>query len=382
MRLLITGSRSYTALEMARHFKRAGWNVYAADSVKFPVCRGSRAVTQFFLLPSPRRDCCGFIDGLIRIIKEHHVDLLMPSSEEIFYIANSLDRLQSHCRIFCDAMEKLQLLHNKWTFSRLAAECRVQAPATVLLRSPEDVKRLEGSGKRYVFKPVYGRFAARNRFGSEAFYQVRPDAGDLWIAQEYVQGEEYCSYHLAVEGEIRAHACYQPIYRWGKASGYYFQPVEKPGIARFAEEIARKLRFTGHLAFDFIETPSGSLYVLECNPRATSGLHLLSQEELVGPFSSGERGVAPPKASVKPKMIGYAMLLGPFYHGIRGLCRWAKDFARAGDVLFDVRDPWVPLCHFLSLLETVCVSFTEGVGFKDAATADIEWDGEEIKPCG
>ena len=90
MRVLITGSRSYAALEMARHFKGAGWEVYAADCVRFPVCRGSRAVTQSFLLPSPRQDLRGFVDGLIRIIKQYRIDLLMPSSEEIFYIASGI----------------------------------------------------------------------------------------------------------------------------------------------------------------------------------------------------------------------------------------------------------------------------------------------------
>ncbi len=75
------------------------------------------------------------------------------------------------------------------------------------------------------------------------------------------------------------------------------------------------------------------------------------------------------------------MLLRPFDRGIRGLRRWAADFARAEDVLFDPRDPWVPLYHLFSLFETLCVSVSRGVGFKDAATADIEWDGEDIKPC-
>ena len=379
MRVLITGSRSYAALEMARHFKGAGWEVYAADCVRFPVCRGSRAVTQSFLLPSPRQDLRGFVDGLIRIIKQYRIDLLMPSSEEIFYIASGLDRLRNHCRVYCEDLEKLRLLHNKWEFSRLTAGCWVQSPGTILLTSPADVERLLAFEKRYVLKPVYGRFAARNRFGSEDFRQVRPGKDDPWLAQEYVQGVEYCSYHLAVAGEIKAHACYRPIHRWGKASGYYFQPVEKPGIARFAEEIARKLRFTGHLAFDFIEAPSGALYVLECNPRATSGIHLLAPGELTGPFSSGKRGA--PRRDGRPKMIGYAMFLRPFDRGIRGFRRWAADFARAEDVLFDPRDPWVPLYHLFSLFETLCVSVSRGVGFKDAATADIEWDGEDIKPC-
>lgn len=49
-----------------------------------------------------------------------------------------------------------------------------------------------------------------------------------------------------------------------------FSAGGEPEIVRFAEEVARKLRFTGHRAFDFTP-PSGDLYVLERNPRATAG---------------------------------------------------------------------------------------------------------------
>ncbi|MBA4493368.1 ATP-grasp domain-containing protein [Paenactinomyces guangxiensis] len=380
MRLLITGSRSYTALEMARHFNRAGCDVYVADCVKYPVCKGSNTVTQSFILPSPRENYRGFIDGLIQIIQQYRIDLLMPSSEEIFFIAGSLDKLRKYCRVFCDPFEKLNRLHNKWEFSRLTGSCRVKTPATILLQSPEDLKPFEGSAEKYVFKPVYGRFAARNLFGPDPsqIRQIQPGPHDPWLAQEYIQGGEYCSYHLAMDGEIKAHACYRPAYRMGRASGYYFHPVEHEEIAQFAAEIAQKLQFTGHLAFDFIETPAGSLYVLECNPRTTSGLHFLSQEELVSPFLPGEQAVPRRHAMEKPKMIGYAMMLNPFYHGVTGIRRWARDFGNADDVLFDRRDQRVLIYHFLSLLETLYVSFSKRISVKDAATSNIEWDGEKI----
>ncbi len=380
MRMLITGSRSYTALEMARLFRRSGWDVYVADCVRYPVCRGSNTVTRSFLLPSPKENYDGFIDGLIQIIQQYRIDLLMPSSEEIFFIGRSLNKLSTYCEVFCDSFEKLNCLHNKWEFSRLASECRVQAPATFLLQSAEDLKQFEGSTAQYVFKPVYGRFAAHNLFGPDLsqLRQIQPNPSNPWIAQKYIQGEEYCSYHLAVDGNIKAHACYRPAYRMGKASGYYFQPVKDLEMEQFSSEIAKKLQFTGHLAFDFMKSPDGTLYVLECNPRTTSGLHFLSQKELVSPFLPGEEAMIRHHTAPKPKMIGYVMLLRPLYHGVNGLRRWARDFANADDVLYDRRDSRVIIYHFLSLLETVYDSFSKRVSLKDAATSNIEWDGEKI----
>jgi len=69
------------------------------------------------------------------------------------------------------------------------------APVTILLPSPEDMDLFEGSGKRCVLGPVYGRFPACNRFG---FLRCPARGGRPWIARGEVQGAE-CSDHLAAE---------------------------------------------------------------------------------------------------------------------------------------------------------------------------------------
>ena len=98
----------------------------------------------------------------------------------------ALDSFLEPLRAYCDALKKLRLLHSK----RGGA-----APVTILLPSPEDMDLFEGSGKRCVLGPVYGRFPACNRFG---FLRCPARGGRPWIARGEVQGAE-CSDHLAAE---------------------------------------------------------------------------------------------------------------------------------------------------------------------------------------
>ncbi|WP_405082770.1 ATP-dependent carboxylate-amine ligase [Paenibacillus chitinolyticus] len=412
MNVLLTGCRSYTALDLARRFRDSGWNVFAADSVKFPVCRGSRAVKEFFHVPSPREGYREFIAALAAVIRSAGIDLLLPTSEEIFYIAHGREKLARYCRVFCDDFEVLKSLHNKWTFSGLTEGMSAQTPETQLLTSAVQLNEL-GDPSAFAFKPVYSRFASEALLAPSRLPEgFEPSADRPWIAQRYIRGRELCSYHLAVDGEIAAYGSYEPLYRLGRASGYYFKPVHREKIDRFAAELVRKLDFTGHVAFDYIEDKDGTLHVLECNPRATSGLHLADTAELMKPFgprgerlsevtggkhfavgrtplenpagiristgSTGSTGSAE-HAEARP-MIGYAMLANPFYHGFNpsGIGRWFNDFRHGRDMLFSRQDPWVPLLHAGSLAETVFDSLRRRISIKDAATADIEWDGEAL----
>lgn len=383
MKLLITGSRSYAALDMARQLKRAGFDVYTADCVKYPVCKASNAVTRNFTIPSPRDHYRLFIDSLIAIIQQFHIDILIPSCEEVFYIAKGAHILNKYCQVFCDSFEKLSKLHNKWEFSLLTEHCSVRTPPTTLLRSAEDLQMLPQKSEYYVFKPIFTRFGARTLIAPAAdkLPRIEPSEQDQWIAQQFVAGKEYCSYHIAVDGRIQAHSCYEPLYRLGKASSYYFHPIRHMEMERFAEQFVQQHHFTGHIAFDFIQGNDGQLYVLECNPRTTSGLHVMAPNMLARMMEQSVVDHNPgvhTEAKTKPRMIAYAMLANPLYHGFQGIRRWAADVKYAKDVLYDHEDRLVPLFHALSLAETIYDCFTKRISFKDAATANIEWNGEDL----
>ena len=52
--------------------------------------------------------------------------------------------------------------------------------------------------------------------------------------------------------------------------------MEHAAARAWVETFVAREGYTGQIAFDFIETEAGVMYALECNPRATSGVHLLA----------------------------------------------------------------------------------------------------------
>jgi hypothetical protein len=257
----------------------------------------------------------------------------------------------------------------------------VEAPETRLLESSEDVARLSAESEGWVFKPAYSRFASRTLIRPRArqLRRVRPVVALPWVAQRYVAGKEHCSYSVLVDGELRAHTCYHPRYRVGTGSGIYFEPTDPRPVRAFLAHFGRTTEYTGQVGFDFIESPHGVFHVLECNPRATSGVHLFDDQP-VGLVTALEKVASGPclQASAAPRMIALAMLL--FAAPRLGWnARFWRDYGAAHDVIQRQGDAGVLPGQLLGLAEIAARAVARGTGLLKASTHDIEWDGQLLE---
>ncbi len=381
-RVLVTGVRAPIALDLARQFFTAGFDVYAADSVRMPPCRVSRHVCHTFVVSEPRRDPRAFVDDLARIIAQHQIELLLPTCEEIFYLSRFRDHLPSDCLLFCAGFEMLASLHNKFQFIKLAEPCQVRVPKTLLLEETAQLDPFLSRVEDWVFKPVYSRFASFTLVGGPLakVRALQPSLAVPWVAQQLIRGRELCTYSVALEGTLHAHACYHPRYRLKQSSGVYFEPLQHQAVEDFVRSFVARYRFTGQIGFDLIETEQQELYVLECNPRATSGAHLFAMDGMVALVLAG----SPPKTLVQqdgiprmlaPVMLGYNLpkiLMGG------GRRQFFRDFKRAKQAGHTRLDPLPSYYQFGALFEVVGRSLKRRISLKDAATADIEWNGEPL----
>jgi len=381
--ILITGGRAPVALELARLFHTAGFSVFIADSVKFPLCKASNSVNKTFYITPPKSNLNRFINDLIEVITNNQIDLLIPTCEEVFFIASAKPKLAQHCQVFCDDFEKLHQLHNKWIFTTLAADCGVAVPETVLLQTDNDLAHYRHAAAHSVLKPVYSRFAAETLRcpNTKQLSKISPSQSKPWVIQQFIEGQEYCSYSIAIAGQLTAHACYHPLYRVGQGSGMYFQPINHRKIQTFVAHFVKRYQYTGQIGFDFLEAPHGDIFVLECNPRATSGVHLFSVEDkLTQAFIKTEENVIMPKQA-QAKMVAAGMLIFGFPYGINCGCfrQFAQSYRAAFDVIFSKNDPAPSFYQFISLLEALFESVRQRTSLWKAATADIEWNGEKLK---
>lgn len=433
--VVLTGGRAPATLDMARQFAAAGHRVIVAESMRYHVAGASRHTARSYAVPRPNVQPDAYIDALERIVKSEKADLLIPMCEEIFYVSQGLERLSKHCRVFAEPIGKLRVLHSKWSFIRQAAEWGFDVPATRLLGSQAELEALlqdaeaearggdcragetaaAGNGRPkllpLVLKPVYSRFAANvivlqadellKHGWQSAAKRLNVSAERPWVAQQFIGGRQICTYSVVWNGAVTAHAAYDVDFTAGRGACISFRPFQSRAIADWVERFVRQAGFTGQIAFDFIVAADGTIYPIECNPRATSGIHLFKAcdrldraflESCGSPTpSTAANAVQQPQHAERSNegtvivpqpesrsIIALAMLsygLGSVRSRHR-LQEWAGTFGRATDVVFRLNDPLPFLEQFRTLWSTWRESRAHRVSMLHASTLDIEWNGD------
>jgi hypothetical protein len=373
------------ALELARHFAAGGDTVFVADSAPHFLARSSRVIEGAFHVPSPRFASRAYVDAIAAIVADRHITRIVPTCEEVFYLAAPGDRLRSLVELFCPPLDVLASLHNKWRFSELAAGLvgAVQVPPTWLVESTADLENLPIPPTELVVKAVFSRFAVQTliRPTRAQLAQLDPTPERAWVAQRYIVGRELCTYSVARDGILTAHAAYAPTWRAGASSSFYFSPVDCPALKDFAAGLAATLHYTGQLGFDFIEQSDGTIYVLECNPRATSGVHLFRPSDgLRNAFEGTASTVIQPR-SRRSAMLASAMALLGLRQALRSgtLRQLVADYWRARDVIWSPTDPLPAAYVFVGLLGYLELARRYSISPIAASTRDIEWDGQPIR---
>lgn len=386
-RILLTGGRAPVTLELARLLAAADCTVYVAESLAHHLCHYSHSVTQSFLVPSPRYQPKRYINALIEIIKQCKIDWLIPTCEEIFYVARGLSQLNPLCQIFVESLPKLHRLHNKWTFIDRLNQWGILAPKTSLLQSQTDLLEflVTSPFETLILKPVYSRFASNIHILSQPFPQIPSleiSANYAWIAQEFIVGKQFCTYSIAHQGQLMATAIYPNQLNSDRDPCIYFESINHPQLISWLSHFVELEQFTGQIAFDFIETPTGDLYPLECNPRATSGIHLFQVSDRLEQafFNSTDHLIQPQngsKAMIAAAMLGMGLRQSIASHQFP---KWLQKFFTTKDVIFHLSDP-LPFVYLgLVLFQFWQISKQHRVSLQQASTYDIEWNGEGFLP--
>jgi hypothetical protein len=381
MNILITGGRAPVALELARAFHRAGHTVFMAESLRGHLSQPSAAIKASFVVPAPRQETGAFLATLKKIVEQNQIDLLIPTCEEVFHIAKSLDEIP--CRVFTEPLDKLDSFHNKWKFAHAAVECGLRVPATMLIRNRDELLDAFARWRGLVLKPVYSRFASRTLI----LPQLREVLSTLtfaakrgWVAQEFIAGRQFCSYSVCQNGQLTAHTTYPTVFTAGQGATIAFEPVEHPAIFTWVKTFVKHFEVTGQMSFDFIQSEDGQVYALECNPRATSGVHLLaSHPQFADSFCAecieARQPITPPgdKTMLASAMLVYGLpsaLANGTFHA------WFQTFLHSRDVIWDAKDPLPFLLQLRSLLFYLKLARQKGMSPLEASTFDIEWNGE------
>lgn len=378
MNILITGGRAPVALELARVFHRERHTVFMAESLRGHLSQPSGAIKASFVVPAPRQETGAFLEALKKIVAQNQIDLLIPTCEEVFHIAKGLDEIP--CRVFTEPLDKLDSFHNKWKFVSSASGFGLRVPGTMLIQNRDDLLHAFAEWKELVIKPVYSRFASRTLILPQFREVLSTLTFDVpWVAQEFIAGRQFCTYSVCQHGQITAHATYPTIFTAGQGATIAFEHVEHSAIFNWVRTFVERFNVTGQMSFDFIQSEDGQVYALECNPRTTSGAHLLaSHPQFVESFFSTDMNCVTPLEN--KKMLASAMLVYGLPAAIASgtLGSWLKTFLYSDDVIWNARDPMPFLLQFRSLLFYLKLAREKGISPLEASTFDIEWNGDPI----
>lgn len=380
-KVLILGARAPVALDHARRFAHQGWQVLVADSVSCRLSGWSRAVSHCLRLAPPRTDPHGFVSDLSAAIRSHGIDLIVPTCEEVFYLARYRHMLPASVRVAVDDFDQLRVLHSKRRFQQLLAESGIASLPTTLVHTLGEAREWAGNAP-LVLKPEYSRFGVHVRLYPEGIPAGAAELDDSlgWVAQHYCAGQEVCSYSVADRGRLLAHVAYHPSHRLGKSASFYFEPIEVSQIRRKVETLVRHIGFTGQIAFDWILPPDGEPMALECNPRAVSGVHLFGAGEGLPAALMGTAQTCVTPVQARPRMLGPIMATAGLMDAVlKGrLPSWRRDFGAALDVVTHPGDIKPLVGGAVDMACFAAAALAHGCSMREASTRDIEWDGEDL----
>jgi len=379
--VVITGARAPVAIDLARSFDAGGYEAHLADSAPALAARWSDVgLGRFHRLPPARKNFRAYADALEALIEQVRPNLIIPTCEEVFYLAAAAADRGFAEIVFTPPLETLRVLHSKIQFPQLVRGIGLPVPDTWRVQSQSDISRLPLEPDQLVLKPEFSRFGTAT--------VIRPDErklrglsfknGIAWAAQRFVEGEEICLWSAAIEGRIVAHAVYRPKWRQGRSASYLFERIEDDLAVALAERVAAATRMTGQLSFDLIRTNDGNVVPIECNPRSISGIHLFDGNADLALALTGEGPAVSAQSDIR--YLAPAMLLLGMPAVIAGAKRRAffRDWKLGRDSLGRKGDrlPW--LGALLDASVFALVGLTRLNSAAGQSTDDIEWNGEPI----
>lgn len=379
--VLITGARAPIALDLAHSFHAAGYEPHLADCIRPWTAHLSRfGRSQLHRFAPPRTEFLTFTADIAKLVTRLDPVMIIPACEEVFYLAEAAARLQLRDRLFAPALAILRQLHSKIEFASLARSCGIAAPATRRVTSRAALQEWSPHAAHLVFKPEYSRFATNTlvRPKPSALARVNPTSETAWAVQDFIEGTEICLWSAARRGKIVAFAAYQPRWRLGNSSSFYFEPDHDPQLLEFCQIIADRTNATGQLSFDVIRDAAGAIHPLECNPRGVSGIHLFAGAPILAQALIGEGDIA--MAPIAPRHLAPAMWMLAAPQALRRgqWSRFKADLHRSRNALAISGDYCANIGAMLDAMRFLTTGLRNGRTAAGQSTDDIEWNGESI----
>jgi predicted ATP-grasp superfamily ATP-dependent carboligase len=371
--VLLTLGRLPKALEVARALQGAGCRVIVAEPFKRHLTGASRAVARSVVVTSPVQDREAYLREISDLAVAEGASLILPVSEEILHASLLRGRLPSGVRLAAMPHASLLALHDKLSFAAVCRAAGVAAPETFALGDPRAVE-LARRG-RTVVKPIFSCSGRGVRFLAAG--EALPSADEPALVQEFCAGRILSTFTLARAGVPRITVTYRGAVMQGTVAVCFERIDTPPAVDAWVGAMVRNTAFDGFISFDLVEDAQGVIRGIECNPRATSGIHFVEPADLAaalldpqadGPLRFKQNRLMqqfyPCLTETQRTMFGE----GPFRENLRCL-------VAASDVTWSARDPWPLVSQPWSSWPIIEMAMRRRCTFGEVAMLDLAWSG-------
>ena len=371
--VLLTLGRLPKALEVARALQGAGCRVIVAEPFKRHLTGASRAVARSVVVTSPVQDREAYLREISDLAVAEGASLILPVSEEILHASLLRGRLPSGVRLAAMPHASLLALHDKLSFAAVCRAAGVAAPETFALGDPRAVE-LARRG-RTVVKPIFSCSGRGVRFLAAG--EALPSADEPALVQEFCAGRILSTFTLARAGVLRITVTYRGAVMQGTVAVCFERIDTPPAVDAWVGAMVRNTAFDGFISFDLVEDAQGVIRGIECNPRATSGIHFVEPADLAaalldpqadGPLRFKQNRLMqqfyPCLTETQRTMFGE----GPFRENLRCL-------VAASDVTWSARDPWPLVSQPWTSWPIIEMAMRRRCTFGEVAMLDLAWSG-------
>ena len=189
-------------------------------------------------------------------------------------------------KLYTGQFAQLARLHDKVSFQRMAEQDGVRIPRTLVAHDDASLRDAIAQFPEYFARAAFSRGGVAlltntgPLAGQVAVEDCHPSAEQPWLVQEFVTGPMVCSYSTLHDGRVTAHCTYRAPRPVG-AQHRHLVPRHRRRArrSRSCSKFAEPMSYTGQLSFDFVDSDD-ELFLIECNPRSTDGVLLMTAEHL------------------------------------------------------------------------------------------------------
>ena len=392
---LIIGASPRVVIPIARCLHAQGVPVVAASLLPDSPELRSRALDGFVRLPSPETSASAFSDALYRLIHEYHVDMIIPTGDEVLTALAPLDaQLREHVGLACPPPATAALALDKAETFRIANERGIPVPRTItVIRRDELRAAAETLTFPVIIKPGnkarQSGFRIRYADAAEellAFEDSFREGEDAWLVQEYIAGVGVGIEVLMHGGEpvvVFQHRRLKELPVTGGVAARCVSEQPDPALRDHAVDLLRGMGWDGVAMVEFRQdATTGRAGLMEVNGRYWGSMALSLQCGVLFPWYEwqlhhGERPLPlrnyPPGRRMRwlagdieraPQVLGQ-LRRGDITAGeaVRDLGSLVSDFVapRTRDALWSSRDPMPAIREFGDALRIVSAQITPHV---------------------